>query len=105
MSNPQPTHLTLPTDLPTQAAWWCAVNGYANPPGIAEPLTEAEKHEIFEALEAIPGVTEAGLALTRHRWQTACDTTTGEPLTGASRRFWDQCQVASRNVAARQSDG
>ena len=58
--------VTIPTDRQTQAEWWCAVNGLITPPGL-ERLSEDARAQLYDALTAIPGVEDAGLALWRER--------------------------------------
>lgn len=83
-------HLAIPTDLQTQAEWWCAVNGYETPPGVTTALLSAADYsELYRALTAIPGVEQAALALWLTRWDTGLNPATGVPLDGETRAFWE----------------
>lgn len=70
-------HIAFPKDLPTQAEWWCALNGYETPPRL-EKLTESQCSDVMRELERrYDGVEEAGLALWRRRYDASQDPSTG----------------------------
>ena len=71
--------IKVPPDLPRQAEWWCAVNGYCDPPGVTG-LTKDEMSWIYDALVALPGVLSAGLALWRYRVEAGLYPESGAPM-------------------------
>ena len=78
MSVPDVSIPRLPTDRQTQAEWWCALNGLIAPPGL-EMLAEDARSHLYDALTALPGVEEAGMALWRERWDAGLYPQDGTP--------------------------
>ena len=71
--------VTIPTSLQERAEWWCALNGHQTPPGV-ELASRFDRSALFNELETLPGVIEAGLALWRARYDRGQYPQTGDPL-------------------------